>query len=124
MADTDDGSVDDSHDLLRRVHPRQVVFDQNLGVRRPSSAAFKDPEMSTDSEHLLNSIGETWAFCLKDYSGYSLARFKAGAARALQLPVIAKPIDGNSAHVEVHGKKTQGTATALVLAATWVHLEN
>jgi hypothetical protein len=123
MADVDDGSIANEHDLLRRIRPDQVVDDQNLGIRRPSTAAFKDPELSADSEHILTQNGLGWNFCIKGFDGYSLARFSAGSARALNLPVIHKPLPANQAHVEVHGKKTQGVTNSLVGACSWAHLE-
>jgi hypothetical protein len=122
MADVDDGSIGDDASLLRRIRPDQIVDDENSGARRPSSAAFKDPELSVDEEPILKANGENWYFSLKGHEGYSLAQFKAGHARAKALPVIHKPIDGNPAHTEVHGKKTQGIANHLVAGATWVHL--
>lgn len=123
MADVDDGTIENDHNILRRIRPDQVVLDQNLGIRRPSSAAFKDPELSADSEHILGKLGLDWQFSLRGCPGYSLARLKAGVPRGLGLPVLLKPIDGNDAHVEVHGKKTQGTANSLVVACSWAHLE-
>jgi hypothetical protein len=123
MADVDDGSIADEHDLLRRIRPDQIVNDENLGKCRPSSAAFKAPQLSADSEQILLANGKDWKFSLKDHPGYSLARFKAGAARRVGLPVIHKPEVANPAHVEVHGKKTKGVANALFGACSWAHLE-
>ena len=123
MADVDDGSIADDASLLRRIRPDQIVDDENSGARRPSTAAFKDPALSADAEPILQSIGLDWKFSLQGYEGYSLAQFKAGHARAKTLLVIHKPINGNPAHTEVHGKKTQGIANHLVAGATWVHLE-
>lgn len=126
MADIDDGSIGDDAGLLRRVHPDQVIFDQNLNQKRPSSGAFDDLELSVDSEPLVIADGRDWRSCLANHSGYSLVRFLAGVARGLQLPVIHKPITEipeNPAHCEVHGKKTPGKAKALWRASTWVHLE-
>jgi hypothetical protein len=119
----DDGSIADYFDLLRRVRPDQIVDDQNRGERRPSSAAFKDPEMSVDAEQILQQNGLNFAFSLRNNLGFSLARFKAGVARANNLPVISKPESDNPAHAEVHGKKTRGIANNLVAACTWAHLE-
>jgi hypothetical protein len=121
--DVDDGSIADDADLLRRVRPDQVIDDQNLGARRPSSAAFKDPEMSVDAETILQQRGLDWTFSLRNHSGYSLARFKARAARAKALAVVHKPEQHNPAHTEVIGKKTQGAANHLVAASSWAHLE-
>jgi hypothetical protein len=123
MPDVDDGSIADDHNLLRRVRPDQIVDDENLGIRRPSSAVFKQQELSADSEHILSQRGSDWQFSLQGYAGYSLARFRAGTARQLGLAVIHKPLQNNDAHVEVHGKKTGSIADTLVTASWWAHLE-
>src|SRR5216684_5354467 len=124
MSDADDGSIADHESLLRRIRPDQVVDDENLGTSRPSSAAFKDPNLSVDAEHILISNGVDWRFSLQGHSGYSLVKFEAGVARGLKLAVIHKPIvPHNLAHTEVVGKKTQGIANSLVSASQWVHLE-
>jgi hypothetical protein len=122
-ADVDDGSIADDAGLLRRIRPDQIVDDANAGRRRPSSAAFKDIAMSVDAESILTDSGLDWTFSLKDFSGYSLARFEARHARAKALLVIHKPLTDNPAHTEVRGKKTQGIANYLLAASTWVHLE-
>src|SRR5262245_47927971 len=123
LPDVDDGSIADDADLLRRIRPDQIVDDKNLGAKRPSSAAFKDPNMSVDAEHLLQQQGLDWTFSLRGHAGYSLARFKAGTARAKGLAVVHKPEPSNLAHTEVQGKKTQGAANHLVAGCTWAHLE-
>jgi hypothetical protein len=124
MADVDDGSIANDASLLRRIRPDQIVDDENSGARRPSSAAFKDPELSVDAEPILRANGLDWKFSVQGHEGYSLVQFKAGRARAKALPVIHKPINGNPAHTEVHGRKTQGIANHLVAGATWVHLSS
>jgi hypothetical protein len=123
MADIDDGAIADDVDLLRRIHPDQVVHDANLGERRPSTGAFKDPELSVDAESILTAEGLDWRFSLRNWSGYSLAKFPTKSAREKQLPVIHRPEADNKAHTEVHGKKTQGIAKHLRAASSWVHLE-
>ena|SRR3569833_4173213 len=110
--------------LFRRIRPDQIVDDANSGTRRPSSAGFKDPEMSVDAEVILTNNGLDWNFSLKDYPDYSLVAFPVGAATSLGLDVQSKPIIGvNPAHVEVIGKKTQGIANSLRNASNWVHLK-
>ncbi len=124
MADVDDGSIGDEAGLLRRIHPVQVVPDENAGgIMRPSSAAFRDPELSVDAEPVLASVGLDWKFSLRNYRGYSLVRFQAGAAREKQLQVVHKPVEGNDAHAEVIGKKTGSVANHLRDHSEWVHLE-
>lgn len=122
MSCTDDGSILDSWSLLRRVHRSQVVPDGNTGKSRVSSGAFKDPEMSVDVEEILQASGSNWRKSLEGYEGYSLVRFPAAHPRKLGLPVCHKPLPDNSAHAEVHGKKTGSIANKFVEASDWVHL--
>jgi hypothetical protein len=79
--------------------------------------------MSVDAESILTQHGLDWNFSLLSYPEYSLARFKASAARTSGLAVILKPLPDNPAHTEVHGKKTQGVANQLVAASTWAYLK-
>jgi hypothetical protein len=122
-AGENDQHLEDDAVLLRRVRPDQIVDDQNLGARRPSSAPFKDTQMSVDAEPILKSLGLDKSFSLSKHKGYSLVGFTAGVARAHQQAVVVTPEDGNPAHTEVRGKKTQGIANALRDVSSWVHLE-
>jgi hypothetical protein len=122
-ADVDDGSIADDAGLLRRIRPDQIVDDANLGSRRPSSAAFKDHDLSVDAEPILASNGLDWKFSIKDHPGYSLARFEAKSARAKTLSVVPKPLVDNPAHTEVIGKKSQAIAKHLVAQSMWAYLE-
>ena len=117
-----DQQLADDAALLRRIRPDQIIDDQNEGKRRPSSAAFKDTEMSVDAEPILKSLGLSWNFSISKHAGYSLVSFTAGLARAQQQAVVVKPEDDNPAHTEVVGKKTRGIANALRDASQWVHL--
>jgi hypothetical protein len=121
----DDGSIPNSANLLRRIHPTQVVIDANTGSPRPSSAAFKDPNMSVDVEPTLDALGLNWRFSLRSYPGHSLVRFLAADARAQGQAVVPLPIAGeNEAHAQVQGKKTPGIANRLRDASTWVFTAN
>jgi hypothetical protein len=115
--------LNDDAALLRRIRPDQIVDDQNTGGRRPSSAPFKDPNLSVDAEPILNSLGRDWTFSLSKHPGYSLVSFAVGVARASQQTVTVIPEADNPAHTEVIGKKTQGVANSLRDASGWVHLE-
>jgi hypothetical protein len=63
----DNGTVADQAGLLRRIHPEQVVMDGNVGHYRPSSAAFKDQELSVDAEPALHSQGLDWKFSIQKH---------------------------------------------------------
>jgi hypothetical protein len=121
MPDVDDGSIPNECRLLRRIHPDQVVKDENSGSWRPSSGAFRHLELSVDAESVLIDLGLDWKFCLSNYIGYSLAAFSAGRAREKALPVIPKPSPENQAHTEVHGKKTGAVTKYLRSVCVWVH---
>jgi hypothetical protein len=122
MPPEDDDPIAAGAGLLRRIHPRQVIKDSNTGTSRPSSAAFKDLNLSVDLEPALEAAGLDWHFSLRDHPGYSLVRFPVKAALDQCLTVERRPIAGNVAHAEVLGKKTQGKANSLRDASSWVHL--
>jgi hypothetical protein len=119
----DDGSILQEAGLLRRLHPKQVIPDKNTGKTRPSSAGFKDLNLSVDAEPILRAAGLDWRFTLQGHPGCSLVRFPAGSARERGLSVVPKPTPENPAHTEVIGKKTQSIAKHLSDVSEWVHLE-
>jgi hypothetical protein len=124
-ADDPDIAVADDAGLLRRVHPKQVVSDKNLGKCRPASGAFKDKEMSVDAEPILHANGLDWRFSLRNSPGFSLVRFPAREARAKGLRVVHRPRPSeqpdNPAHTEVLGT-TEAIARHFALVCEWVHL--
>jgi hypothetical protein len=117
-----DGLIPDSAGLLRRIHPTQVVPDQNRGGLRPSTAAFKAPQMSVDVEEFLHEQGLDFNFSLRGYNGYSLVRIRAKFCSDAGLEVVHKRITGNDAHAEVIGKKRDGLTSSMSQAAEWVYL--
>jgi len=116
----DDGTIPNVAWLLRRIHPLQVVMDKNGGHYRPSSAAFKDPELSVDAELVLHSLGFDWRFSIQQHPTHSLVKFMAKAARELQLPVVLDELPDNKSHTLVLGKKTSGKANKLRDSSSWV----
>lgn len=115
--------IPDEAELLRRVHPKQIVPDPLTGQPRVSTAAFTDPEMSVDAEPLLAEDKLDWRFSLKDHPGYSLIKFTAFAARQVGQQVVHKPIVGNRAHTEVIGKKTGTVKNHLRDTSKWAYLK-
>jgi hypothetical protein len=111
----------DGDNLLRRVHPSQVVDDKNLGTKRPSSGAFTDTELSADSELLLAKYGLDLSFCLKAYAGYSLVRFAVQFARSNGMVVTHTPKEDNPAHTDVTGKKSKALQRQFAAASEWAH---
>jgi hypothetical protein len=124
MADIDDGSIPDDAGLLRRIPPQYVTHDKNRGRWRPISGAFKDKEMSVDAEPILRQHGLDLSFSLRNWRGFSLARFSAGAARARGLSVVHDPCPDdqpdNPAHTLVTGT-TEAIARDLAVTCEWAH---
>lgn len=100
--------IADSDDLYRRIHPSQVKDG------RPSSAAFKDAEMSVDVARLT-----TPKQTLTGYPSHGLASIMAGHARALGQDVFHDPLELNPAHAIVKGNKPLGIARSLAQSAKW-----
>jgi len=103
--------IEDGDHLYRRIHPLQVKDG------RPTSAAFKDPELSVDLARLT-----TLQQSLAAYPTYGLASITAGHARSLEQEVFHDPLESNPAHALVKGTKPPRTARGLARSATWVQL--
>lgn len=102
--------IDDEEVLNRRIHPTFVKPDG-----RPSSQAFKDPEMSVDRAKY-RPPDES----IHQYPEYGLAGFDAALARELEQKVESQPELLNPAHAVVRGKKSKSVARRLARAASWV----
>ena len=98
--------------LYRRLHPDQVVWDDNEHRLRASSAAFKDEHLSVNLGNELARINKTPAFALRAHPRHSLGWFSAAFARARDHVVIPKPTEDDPTHGEVIGRKTGSCATA------------
>lgn len=106
MTEPDDPSIGDALTLLRWIPPSFVVSDSNREEGfRPSSAAFRDYELSVFLTDVLAGRGET----VRDVTpeGKFMAAFTAGFARARQQGVVRSPEKGHPAHGDVVGEKTK-----------------
>jgi hypothetical protein len=114
----DDPAIMDDDDLWRRVHPTQVVPDPKAEQGwRPSSGAFKDPQLSVDV-----AKDSTVERTLRGYQQYSLVTFTAKLARSLKQIVTYNRKEDNQAHALVVGHKSGGTARKLANGSEWVML--
>lgn len=101
--------IADTDALYRRIHPSQVKDG------RPSSAAFKDAELSVDLARLT-----TLERSLMGYPLHGLASITAGYARSQGQTVFHDPLlPANPAHTLVKGHKTLGIAKSLARNAKW-----
>lgn len=99
--------VNSSDKLLRWLHPGQFDWDEN----RPTSAAFKDNEMSVDIL-CLTTIEESYDRA-KKLGKNALVSIPAKLVIEKGLEVKSDPVDGNDAHAVILGKKTQSIAKFL-----------
>jgi hypothetical protein len=93
--------------LLRWLHPGQFNWEEN----RPTSAAFKDREMSVDILSM-TTVSESYERATK-LGKNAVASFSYQQAVELGLEVKHDPIEGNDAHALVLGKKTNSIAKKL-----------
>ena len=93
--------------LLRWLHPGQFNWEEN----RPTSAAFKDPEMSVDILSM-TTVSESYERARK-LGKNAVASFSYQQAIELGLEVKHDPIEGNDAHALVLGKKTNSISKKL-----------
>lgn len=123
MADlprTDDLSIPSTDRLFRRVRPHQVVREPD-GTLRPSSAVFKDSELSVNIESLMIAQLRPPEDTLTKYPGESLLSILAGQVREHGY-IVVKEVDppNDPAHGLVPGKKRGSFANAMRRQYNWV----
>jgi hypothetical protein len=101
----DDGTIPDETRLYRRLHPTQVVWDDNQGCIRVSSGAFTDEFMSVNLGNELERINEPPTFALRHYPIHSLAWLSKGFVQSHEQEVRSTPTPDDSTHGEVVGRK-------------------
>ena len=116
----DDLSIGNEARLFRRVHLSQIVRDEDTGLARVSSGAFRDVEMSIDIELILTASGLDERHCLEGHNAHRLVSLSAGGCRQLQQLVCADPDETNPAHGLVCGRKKGRTPDGLRELSLWV----
>ena len=120
MAHKDDETIRSDERLLRRIHPTQVIPDENLGRRRPTSAAFHDFELSVEIASSLEARSLPLTHSLAGHPGFFLASITAKIARDHAQLVCRDPIPGNASHALIVGKKSHRIQKSLAVAAEWI----
>lgn len=124
----DDPTIPNGDRLFRRVQPspNQLVTEPD-GTQRPSSAVFKDPELSVNIESLMAEQGRSPEDALTGFRGHYLISILAGDVRRYDFergeshPIVKDTAPPNDpAHGLVLGKKTSAFANAMVRAHKWV----
>jgi hypothetical protein len=120
----DDPTIPDPSELWRRIPPKQIVPDENLGGLRPSSAAFDNHRngspMSVHLADVLAELGRGPNTVLVGHDDFALAAITAGLARECGQGVARDPLPEEPAHGLVFGKKTKAVRKILALGYRWV----
>jgi hypothetical protein len=129
MADAgyaDDITIPNEAELWRRVSPRHFVNDENLGIVRPSSAAFDDhpngSPMSVYLAEVLIQMGRGPDTVLVGHNNFALAAITAGLARECGQGVARDPLPEEPPHALVFGQKTKPVSRKFALGSRWVVL--
>jgi hypothetical protein len=118
----DDPTLGDAERLFRRVHITFLVPDDDTGLARISSGAFRDIDLSINIESILQSEGKGAGACVARYPTHRLVFINAGAARQHQQSVCRDPdpLHDNLSHGIVWGPKNKHVRDSLRDLADWV----
>ncbi len=117
----DDLSIAHQDRLLRRIHLAQVVRDDDTGLARISTGAFRDKELSINIESVLLGGGQTAVACLEKFPNHKLAAITAGDARQYQQAVCRDPLPEVPSHGLICGPKgPRRIQEGLRTAAQWI----
>jgi hypothetical protein len=117
---TDDPTIINADLLLRRIPPTWWIYDEALQRKRPTTAAFDDPEMSVALASELQSLGQPLTAPLRGHDGFALVSIDAGLARTCGQAVCKDPLPDDPAHGLVVGKKTESVKRKFARNCTWV----
>ena len=122
----DDTFIPNDDRLFRRIPPNQL-FAESDGSRRPSSANFKDAEMSVNIESLMVEQGRPPEDTLTGYPGCFLTSVTAGQVRKHGQIVVKDnepPVDDeppkDPAHGLILGKKNGSFTRDMLASHVWI----
>lgn len=118
----DDAPVPEDMSLYRRVHPSEIVWNDNDGCLRPGSGVFKDPEMSVHLDDALQDEGRKPESVLSGKPQHSLVSLTAGFVKSEEQDVRRTPTPDDASHGEVCGSKSQARRKRFARAAQFVVL--
>lgn len=117
----DDPSVLDDERLFRRIHLKQIVKDEDTGLARVSSGAFRDSELSVNIESVLTSHSYDASHCLAGRREHRLVSITARIARTHGQAVCKNPLEDDPSHGIVYGSKnSRKVHEGLRKAACWI----
>jgi hypothetical protein len=117
----DDASILGEDRLFRRVHVTQLVRDDDTGLARVSSGAFKDKELSINIESVLSNAGVAVEACVHNHKAHKLVSITAADGRRFNQAVCRDSLPGDASHCLVYGpKNAKPVREGLRAAAKWV----
>lgn len=118
----DDQSVPGDTELWRRIPnwPNRVVYDENLGRVRPSSANFDDHPNGTPMSVAIADGIVTHQEVLRDHPSFYLVGFTVGQIRDVGLGILRRPLVDQPWHGEVTGRKSASVKSRLARQSFWI----
>ena len=101
----DDPTIADEERLFRRIHLVQLVKDDDTGLARVSSGAFRDRELSVNLESVLQAEGKGPRACLENHVTHKLVSLSAGVARRHEQAVCRDSLPDDLSHGLILGSK-------------------
>lgn len=117
-----DGHADipDDSRLLRRVHPEQVIWDGNEQRLRPSTAAFRDFELSVNLGSVMATHGQPASHAVRNHPRHHLVAVTARFVRDEEEQAIhPDPLEDDESHGNVVGGKPKPRRQRFALRAAW-----
>jgi hypothetical protein len=118
----DDAPVPEDMSLYRRVHPTEIVWNDNDGCLRPGSGVFKDHEMSVHLDDVLRDEEREPESVLDGKPQHSLVSLTVGFVASEEQTVRRTPKPDDASHGDVCGNKSRGRRKKFARAAQFVVL--
>lgn len=120
----DDPTVLDEDRLWRRVPrtPQHIVWDENRGNHRVSSAAFDDDSDGEPMSVWLAAEAGSPSEMLRGHPNFGVVSLAVGVVRSRQQIVLRDPLPGQPAHALVVGRKSDSVRREFARAARWIVL--
>jgi hypothetical protein len=115
-----DPAITNESRLFRRIHPSQLVWDDETGLARVSSGAFRDLDLSISIEAILTIHELTFEHCLALFQNYKLVSLTAQNGRDNQQIVCSDPTEDEPSHGLIFGTKTSRVRNNLRDASKWI----
>lgn len=116
----DNTSIPDGEVLFRRIPVVFLVEDENTGLARVSSGAFKDREMSVNLASKITEEAGIPDQILASFPGHRLVSLRAGDARNSKQAICRDPLPEALSHGLVFGPKNGKIPEQLRNFAIWI----